>query len=60
MCGKSSGRAWEAVVVDFRNSRPKSAPVLPRPWRRMRDCLCDWSGGMMSGGGYWDDIVEYE
>lgn len=47
-------------MVDLRNSRPKSAPVLPRPWRRMRDCSCEWRGEIVNGGGYWDNIVEFE
>ncbi len=51
MPGKSCCSLLPDETVGLRNSMPNRSPLLPRPWSRMKVCVCWEDGGITRGSG---------
>ena len=54
--GKVERRVCDSVIAWERRGGPNVVALEPRPWRIMKVCLWEVRGGIISGGGYMDDL----
>lgn len=57
MPGKSCCSLLPDETVGLRNSMPNRSPLLPRPWSRMKVCVCWEDGGITRGSGLASFII---